>query len=100
MQWSMPVGAQRRGLAGLQRSAKGLMEGQEFIDLYYAQRGLAQIDRFEFDLAFCYFRIAAILQDVKKRALEGNASNPEKAMQLAKHVTALANVSIQAAQGL
>ncbi len=100
MQWSMPVGEQGRGLAGLQRSAEGLMEDQEFIDLYCARRGLAQIDRFEFYLAFCYFRMAAILQGVKKRALEGNASNPEKAMQLAKHIPALASAGIQAAQGL
>ncbi|MDB2529888.1 phosphotransferase family protein, partial [Paracoccaceae bacterium] len=66
---------------------------------YCAQRGLAQINRFEFYLAFCYFRMAAILQGVKKRALEGNASNPEKAMQLAEHVPALASAGIQAAEG-
>ena len=33
-------------------------------------------------MAFAFFRMAAILQGVKKRGLEGNASNPEKAMRL------------------
>ena len=33
-------------------------------------------------MAFAFFRMAAILQGVKKRGLEGNASNPEKAMKL------------------
>ena len=43
--------------------------------------------------------MAAILQGVKKRALEGNASNPEKAMQLAEHVPALASAGLEATQG-
>ena len=35
-----------------------------------------QVSRF---LAFSFFRLAAICQGVYKRALDGNASNPEKA---------------------
>ena len=44
--------------------------------------GLNGIYKFEFYMAFAFFRMAAILQGVKKRGLEGNASNPEKAMKL------------------
>jgi hypothetical protein len=36
-------------------------------------------DNWTFCLAFSFFRLAAILQGVYKRSLDGNASNPERA---------------------
>jgi hypothetical protein len=56
------------------------------------------IDRFGFYLAFCFFRMAAILQGVKKRALDGNASNPERALELGTFVPAFAQGGVKAAQ--
>jgi hypothetical protein len=45
-------------------------------------------------MAFSFFRLAAIVQGVKKRALEGNASNPEKALRSGKMVPILANMGV------
>jgi len=82
MQWSMPTGLEGRGLQDVNRKEFGLMEDNEFVDSYCENVGLNGIDKFEFYMAFAFFRMAAILQGVKKRGLEGNASNPEKAMKL------------------
>ena len=98
MQWAMPTGPEGRGLAGIDRKAQGLMEDQAFIDLYCARRGLAGIDRFGFYLAFCFFRMAGILQGVKKRALDGNASNPERAMKVGHYVSVFAAAGLKAAK--
>ena len=86
MQWAMPEGEDGRGLAGVDRQAHGLWSDAQFIDAYCDRRGLAGIENFGFYLAFCNFRMAGILQGVKKRALDGNASNPEKALKLGDYV--------------
>ena len=86
MQWAMPEGEDGRGLAGVDRQAHGLWSDAQFIDAYCDRRGLVGIENFGFYLAFCNFRMAGILQGVKKRALDGNASNPEKALKLGDYV--------------
>ncbi|WP_294613704.1 phosphotransferase family protein [uncultured Roseovarius sp.] len=100
MQWSMPATREGRGLAGVDRAALGLWSDQQFIDSYCARRGLDGIDSFGFYLAFCYFRMAAILQGVKKRALDGNASDPERGLQLGQYVPQFARAGIDAAKGI
>ena len=100
MQWSMPPGDHGRGLAGIDRKAQGLIEDQEFIDGYCAKRDLSGIDNFGFYLAFCCFRMAGIIQGVKKRALDGNASNPERALQMGKYVHDFAKAGLKAASTL
>lgn len=97
MQWAMPVGNVGRGLAGVDRAAHGLWSDQQFIDTYCARRNLPGIDRFNFYLAFCHFRMAAILQGVKKRALDGNASDPAKGLKLGQYVPAFARQGLEAA---
>ena len=82
MQWSMPTGLEGRGLQDVDRKEIGLMEDDEFVHSYCERVGLNGINKFEFYMAFAFFRMAAILQGVKKRGLEGNASNPEKAIKL------------------
>jgi aminoglycoside phosphotransferase (APT) family kinase protein len=94
MQWSMPTGLEGRGLQDVDRKKYGLMEDKEFIDSYCQYVGLNSIDKFEFYMAFAFFRMAAILQGVKKRGLEGNASNPDKAMKLGKLVQLFAEKGI------
>jgi aminoglycoside phosphotransferase (APT) family kinase protein len=59
--------------------------------------GIAAIPDWPFYLAFSFFRLAAIIQGVKKRALEGNASNPERAKQLGTLVPVLAEKAIDLA---
>lgn len=86
MQWQMPPGQEGRGLAGVDRKAVGLPSDQDFIDTYCSRRGLPGIENFGFYLAFSFFRMAAILQGVLRRALDGNASNPERARKLGSYV--------------
>ena len=98
MQWRRPAGSIGRGLAGVDRKSLGLPEDQAFIDAYCARTGIGGIDRFGFYLAFCFFRMAAILQGVKRRALDGNASNPEHALKIGAHVPEFAASGLDATQ--
>ncbi|UYV37096.1 phosphotransferase family protein [Rhodobacteraceae bacterium D3-12] len=98
MQWQMPSDAESRGLAGIDRAAHGLMSDEEFVALYCKRRGLDGIDGFGFYLAFTFFRMAGIIQGVLKRGLDGNASNPEKALRLGKAVPLFARAGLDAAK--
>jgi len=98
MQWSMQTSKEGRGLAGIDRNAQGLMEDFEFIDRYCDIRGISGIENFGFYLAFCFFRMGGILQGVKKRALDGNASNPERALRVGSYVNDCANAGLKAAK--
>ncbi len=98
MQWALPPGEVGRGLKGVDRKALGLPSDQAFIDTYCARTGIGGIDRFGFYLAFCFFRMASILQGVKRRALDGNASNPERALELGAFVPAFAEGGLSAAK--
>ena len=98
MQWRMPVGEDGRGLAGVDRAKHGLPTDQEFIDEYCDRRGIAGIEGFGFYLAFCFFRMAGILQGVKKRALDGNAADPQRALRLGKYVDEFARQGLAAAK--
>jgi aminoglycoside phosphotransferase (APT) family kinase protein len=97
MQWAMPVGPEGRGLAGLDRKVLGLPIDAEFVDAYCRRRGLPGIDNLGFYVAFAFFRMAAILQGVLKRALDGNASNPQRAMLVGSYVPLYAEGGLKAA---
>ncbi|MEX0371640.1 MAG: phosphotransferase family protein [Tateyamaria sp.] len=96
MQWQLPAGPQGRGLMGVDRAALGLPSDSEFVAAYCQRRGLARVDRFGFFVAFCFFRMGAIIQGVLKRAIDGNASNPERAMQLGAFVPVFADNGLKA----
>ncbi|MEP3333332.1 phosphotransferase family protein [Sedimentitalea sp.] len=96
MQWQMPPGREGRGLAGVDREALGLPSDAEFIARYCERRGLPGIENFGFYLSFCFFRMAAIIQGVLKRALDGNASNPERAMKVGQYVPVFADHGLKA----
>jgi len=98
MQWQMPPGADGRGLAGVDRQSQGLPSDRAFIADYCKRRGLPHIDNFGVYLGFSFFRMAAILQGVLRRALDGNASNPERARALGRFVPQLAEAGVQALQ--
>jgi aminoglycoside phosphotransferase (APT) family kinase protein len=98
MQWGLPPGDVGRGLQGVHRTALGIPEDQAFIDAYCERTGLPGIDRFGFYLAFCFFRMASILQGVKRRALDGNASNPQRALELGTYVPVFAKEGLNAAR--
>lgn len=75
MQWRMPSDCVIPGLGDVDRDALGIPLEAEYVASYCAQRGLERIPHWTFYLVFSYFRFAAILQGVMKRALDGNASS-------------------------
>lgn len=96
MQWQLPAGSEGRGMGGLDRAALGLPSDAEFIEQYCARRGLQGIDNFGYYLGFTFFRMAAIIQGVLKRALDGNASNPERALKVGAYVPVFAQHGLDA----
>lgn len=94
MQWRMPAGDPGRGLEDVDRAALGIPSDAEYVALYARRTGLAQVPDLTFVLAFSFFRMAAILQGVKKRALDGNASNPEAALRMGGFVPLFARKAL------
>lgn len=86
MQWQLPPGREGRGLAGVDRAALGLPSDAEFVARYCERRGISGIDDLGFYIAFAFFRMGAIIQGVAKRALDGNASDPEGGKRLGAFV--------------
>ncbi len=94
MQWRLEPGRLTRGLAGVDRGGLGIPSEEQYVNLYCKRRGLTHIDGWTFALAFSFFRLAAIVQGVKKRALEGSASSMQ-AMELAKMVAPLGQMATE-----
>ena len=67
-----------RGISDLDLAERGLPTEQEFVEMYCRKAGRDQgIRDWPFYTAFALFRLAAIIQGVYKRALDGNASNAD-----------------------
>lgn len=96
MQWQMPAGSAGRGLDGIDRDSYGLPTDDEFIAGYCNARAIDGIDNFGFYLAFSFFRMAAIMQGVLKRAIDGNASDPEGGKKLAQYIPRFAELGLEA----
>ncbi|NIB43088.1 phosphotransferase family protein [Pseudomaricurvus alkylphenolicus] len=94
MQLRMAHGGVMSGLGGVDRSALGIPSEQQYVAQYCQRMGLTEIPHWHFYLAFSFFRFAAILQGVKKRALDGNASS-EKALQMGALVEPLAKMAAE-----
>jgi aminoglycoside phosphotransferase (APT) family kinase protein len=76
MQLRMPHGiGGLDGLQGIDRHSLGIPTEEEYVALYCQRMGIEKIDNWTFYLAFSFFRLAAIVQGVAKRAAQGNASN-------------------------
>ncbi|MFM0337335.1 phosphotransferase [Paraburkholderia fungorum] len=89
----LPPDGHIAGLEGLNRGLLGVPDEASIIERYCELRGIASIENWNFYLAFSFFRLAAIAQGVKKRALGGNASN-EKARQVGEMAGVLAKMGI------
>jgi len=76
MSWHIPPG-QFRGIAGLDLESLGIPSEADYIASYCARTGRAGIAHWDFYLAYNLFRIAAILQGVMKRALDGIAASAQ-----------------------
>ena len=66
-----------RGLAGLPLHDLGIPSEQRFLALYADRSGLDVTPTHPYFLSFAFYRLAAILQGVYRRALQGNAASPE-----------------------
>jgi len=77
MAWRFPREGGIAGLEGLDRASLGLPSDEDYISDYCRRTGRDGIADWPFYMAFCFFRIAAILQGIKKRAQIGTASSAE-----------------------
>lgn len=95
MQLRLPANLpQAPGLGGLDRTALGIPDEQTYIRSYCQRREISGIDNWPFYLAFSFFRLAAILQGVVKRGMDGNASS-DKAGSMSQMVGPLAEMAMQ-----
>lgn len=65
------------GLADRDLRLLGIPDETEFLDIYSRAAGIDVLATRNYFLAFAFYRLAAILQGVYKRALDGNAASPQ-----------------------
>jgi len=95
MQLRMPSGmGSVDGLRGVDRASLGIPSEAEYVAKYCQRMGIEQIENWTFYLAFSFFRLAAIVQGIAKRASQGNASN-ENANKMGAFVEPLAQMALQ-----
>ena len=99
MQWRLPNAGDFRGLAGLDRGALGIPSEADYVADYCRRAGLKEVPHWTFLIAFSFFRIAAICQGVYKRALDGNASNPERGHKMGAAVPMMAKLAMETIEG-
>jgi aminoglycoside phosphotransferase (APT) family kinase protein len=91
MSLRLPSLSEMKGLGGKDRSKLNIPSEEAFIARYCERTGLSRVDHWHFYMAFSYFRLAAIVQGVMKRALDGNASS-RKALEVGKMAGPLAEM--------
>jgi aminoglycoside phosphotransferase (APT) family kinase protein len=94
MQWRMDRDCVIPGLGDIDRRALGIPDEREYVAAYCARRGLDAIPEWNFYLVFGFFRFAAILQGVLKRAVDGNASS-DKAFAYGALAPRLARMAVE-----
>jgi aminoglycoside phosphotransferase (APT) family kinase protein len=96
MQLRMPQNVgNMSGLRGKDLAALGIPDEQDCIADYCARTGIGGIENFGFYVAFSFFRLAAIVQGVAKRAIDGNASSSDAA-KLGEFVEPIAALAFEA----
>ena len=76
MAWRLGPG-QFRGMNGVDFTALGIPTEAEYTARYCERTGRANVGNVDFYLAYNMFRLAAILQGIAKRAIDGTASNAQ-----------------------
>jgi aminoglycoside phosphotransferase (APT) family kinase protein len=76
MAWHIPPG-QFRGIAGIDVAALGIPTEEQYVELYCRRTGRSGVPRNDWDfyLAYNLFRLAAILQGIAKRVVDGTAAS-------------------------
>lgn len=95
MQWRMPFNGALRGLGGISRPGLGLPQEDEYLSRYCSRRGIDIPPNWTFYLVFAFFRLASILEGVGRRAVDGNAANPELAVEYGRQVPLLVERAIE-----
>jgi len=80
MSWHIPPG-QFRGIEGLPLEELGIPSEERYINMYCRRTGREGVSRSDWDFYMAYnlFRMAAILQGIAKRVLEGTAASTHAA---------------------
>jgi aminoglycoside phosphotransferase (APT) family kinase protein len=99
MAWHMAGGEGTRGLGGVDLQAMGIPSEAEYLQWYLQRTGRPEPSREDwiYFLVFGMFRLVGIVQGIKKRALQGNASS-EQALQAGSRVRPLAEQAWALAQ--
>jgi aminoglycoside phosphotransferase (APT) family kinase protein len=99
MLYRFPAGSGTNlGLGGLDLEALGIPSEADYVDAYCRRMGRGPIPNWSFFLAFSIFRVAAIVQGVYKRGLDGIASSA-KAESFGIYVRFLSDTGWQIASG-
>ncbi|WP_395709312.1 phosphotransferase [Reyranella sp.] len=80
------------GYAGMDLKEFGIPTEEEYLAAYARRTGRAKVPSWSFYLAFSLFRLAAIVQGVYKRGLDGNASS-ETATKYGNRARAMADLA-------
>jgi len=91
MQWMMPADG-GAGLAGLDLLALGIPTLEEIVGRYTERARVPVAQELDWYFAYNLFRLAGIVQGIKKRVLDGTASHA-RAAEMAKRVPTLAQAA-------
>jgi aminoglycoside phosphotransferase (APT) family kinase protein len=92
MNWEMPPETGSAGLKGTDFAATGIPDLEEAARLYCAASGRDDVPDLNWYFAYNLFRLLGIVQGIKRRFLDGNASNA-KAEEMAARVPMLAQAA-------
>lgn len=92
MAWRIAPGL-FRGLGGTDLAGTGIPSEEDYINLYCRRTGRQRPENFDFYVILSLFRIAAIVQGVAKRALDGTANDP-RAAEMSGIVEPLADLAL------
>ena len=79
MNWAMPAGERGAQLGGLDLPALGIPTLDQATQQYCELTGRTSVPDLNWYFAFNLFRLVGIIQGIRKRSLEGNASNANAA---------------------
>jgi aminoglycoside phosphotransferase (APT) family kinase protein len=91
MQWAMPADG-GAGLAGLDLQGSGIPSLDEIVSRYSERSGVPVADKLDWYFAYNLFRLAGIVQGIKKRVIDGTASHAHAA-EMASRVPMLAGAA-------
>jgi aminoglycoside phosphotransferase (APT) family kinase protein len=81
MSWHIQTSGAARGLGGKDLAALGIPGERDYVQMYCQRTGRADVDAvmadWNFYLAYNLFRIAAIVQGIAKRVVDGTASSAQ-----------------------